>query len=402
MFNNFANWFHDGFEDAARNLQQQQQQYQQQQQSKAPPPVSNKFLQSLQYVNVTADDLLEESNKECCICLVTQNLGQRVYKLPCGHLYHPECLLDWIKRHCTCPVCRFELPTDDSNYEQDRKIRMARRKRRYRLDELKRMKVSQLKDISRELQISISDCIDKDEIISKYVNSGKIDITENAPVIEITLDQFNSKGVGELRQLLLSFGISSEGAIEKSELRNRLIDSSRVSIIPDVMEEKMEEDLKPGSKRSNEFEDNHLNNNRARISYSLEKLQHTSIHELKQIATLLNISLHGCCDKADIINNIVNSRKVEISNSKPNENNNNNNNNNNSKSNSSSNNNNNSSSQNNEIFTLSRELLLSMSIREIKDIMNNLNIATSDCTEKNDMIDKLRKPQYFNIIRIID
>ena len=43
-----------------------------------------------------------------------------------------------------------------------------------------------------------------------------------------------------------------------------------------------------------------------------------------------------------------------------------------------------------------------MSIREIKDIMNNLNIATSDCTEKNDMIDKLRKPQYFNIIRIID
>jgi len=65
MFNNFANWFHDGFEDAARNLQQQQQyQQQRQQQSTAPPPVSDKFLQSLQYVNVTADDLLEESNKE--------------------------------------------------------------------------------------------------------------------------------------------------------------------------------------------------------------------------------------------------------------------------------------------------------------------------------------------------
>ena len=172
MFSDFSNWFSDGIEEVARNIANHHgmnQQQQQQRQSEAPPPVSNKFLQSLQYVNVTADDLLEVSNKECCVCLDTQHVGQKAYKLPCGHLYHPACLLDWIKRHCTCPVCRYELPTDDLNYEKDRKIRMSTRKRRYRLDELKRMKVSQLKDISRELQIPISDCIDKDEIISKFI-----------------------------------------------------------------------------------------------------------------------------------------------------------------------------------------------------------------------------------------
>ncbi|XP_070498265.1 E3 ubiquitin-protein ligase trul-1-like isoform X2 [Chironomus tepperi] len=47
---------------------------------------------------------------ECCIC---QQLlirpGSRVSTIPCGHIYHTQCLLDWIenvRNRASCPTCR--------------------------------------------------------------------------------------------------------------------------------------------------------------------------------------------------------------------------------------------------------------------------------------------------------
>ncbi len=36
----------------------------------------------------------------------------------CRHSFHRECLLKWLERTSNCPLCRFELPTDDAQYEQ--------------------------------------------------------------------------------------------------------------------------------------------------------------------------------------------------------------------------------------------------------------------------------------------
>jgi hypothetical protein len=197
------------------------------------PPASVRILQNLPVVKVTSDDLLEETNKECLICLEEQKIGSMACKLACGHLYHRACLTDWLKRHCTCPVCRFELETDDYEYEKERKNRMLKHKMRFRLDELKSKKVSQLRDIASCLSVSMVGCIDKGEVIEKLLASGKIQLIECAPAIRKTRQEFESMGVGELRNYLLSFGLSSQGVLEKSELRLRLLNSGRIIIWDD-------------------------------------------------------------------------------------------------------------------------------------------------------------------------
>ena len=48
----------------------------------------------------------------CTVCCEGIVLGSKGMFMPCGHIYHPDCLNPWLKEHNTCPVCRYELPTE--------------------------------------------------------------------------------------------------------------------------------------------------------------------------------------------------------------------------------------------------------------------------------------------------
>lgn len=56
----------------------------------------------------------------CAICCSNISLGDSCQLLPCGHMYHPNCIKPWFQENNTCPTCRYELPTDDPQYEQSR------------------------------------------------------------------------------------------------------------------------------------------------------------------------------------------------------------------------------------------------------------------------------------------
>lgn len=52
----------------------------------APPPASENALRTLPIVKVTPEDLVDENNRECCICFEAHNLGDKVVRLPCAHI----------------------------------------------------------------------------------------------------------------------------------------------------------------------------------------------------------------------------------------------------------------------------------------------------------------------------
>ncbi|EQC41487.1 hypothetical protein SDRG_01454 [Saprolegnia diclina VS20] len=58
-------------------------------------------------VHGSADDV-------CPICLVDFAVGERLRQLSCGHLFHPQCIDEWLHKNFTCPMCKRDLaqPTD--------------------------------------------------------------------------------------------------------------------------------------------------------------------------------------------------------------------------------------------------------------------------------------------------
>ena len=61
----------------------------------------------------------------CTVCISEIPMGDKGMVLPCGHIFHPECINPWLDDHNTCPTCRHELPS-----EKDDRQRGQRQSRR--------------------------------------------------------------------------------------------------------------------------------------------------------------------------------------------------------------------------------------------------------------------------------
>ena len=51
----------------------------------------------------------EGENNNCIICLEEFDIGDSVTTLPCVHLFHTDCIKNWLKSQNHCPICKFEI-----------------------------------------------------------------------------------------------------------------------------------------------------------------------------------------------------------------------------------------------------------------------------------------------------
>ena len=66
-----------------------------------------KFKLTKKYCKADKDGKVELPS--CCICLSEIGKGKETIMLPCAHMFHSKCCLNWLKDNNTCPMCRFEI-----------------------------------------------------------------------------------------------------------------------------------------------------------------------------------------------------------------------------------------------------------------------------------------------------
>jgi hypothetical protein len=65
--------------------------------------------EELAKLQVVAFSDLQTDEKNCSICLDEFLAESQLYTIPCKHLFHKECLADWVAENYKCPVCRGEI-----------------------------------------------------------------------------------------------------------------------------------------------------------------------------------------------------------------------------------------------------------------------------------------------------
>lgn len=248
---------------------QQFEQPQQQQAENRHHPTAASTLRTLPRVKVTAHDLAANEGTECTICLEELVEGETALRIPCGHLFHEECVKDWLKKSNECPVCRFEMPSDDKEHERGRSERMAGRKIRLRMADLTVKSVQELNRLAHFIGVDVRGCIEKKEITDRIAASEKVEIIlaegeelpasssscaglprstwlqgggangsaasaepaspprAQAPAAEpaavVGEAELVGKSIGELKRIAQSIGASLDGCLEKGDIVQRIV-----------------------------------------------------------------------------------------------------------------------------------------------------------------------------------
>ncbi|KAL1332920.1 hypothetical protein HN51_061690 [Arachis hypogaea] len=86
------------------------------------PPAQKEAIEALPTVTI-------DENMQCSICLDDLEVGSEAKQMPCKHMFHSGCILPWLELHSSCPVCRYQLPADESKREPDASLRTSSNQR---------------------------------------------------------------------------------------------------------------------------------------------------------------------------------------------------------------------------------------------------------------------------------
>ncbi|XP_068197152.1 E3 ubiquitin-protein ligase RNF126-like [Antennarius striatus] len=77
-----------------------------------PPPAERERIRRLPTVSITEEHVV--AGLECPVCKEDFHVEESVRQLPCSHLFHNDCIVPWLERHDTCPVCRKSLSGENT------------------------------------------------------------------------------------------------------------------------------------------------------------------------------------------------------------------------------------------------------------------------------------------------
>eukprot|EP00416_Gambierdiscus_australes_P040780 CAMPEP_0171102908 /NCGR_PEP_ID=MMETSP0766_2-20121228/58625_1 /TAXON_ID=439317 /ORGANISM="Gambierdiscus australes, Strain CAWD 149" /LENGTH=356 /DNA_ID=CAMNT_0011563285 /DNA_START=65 /DNA_END=1135 /DNA_ORIENTATION=+ len=286
--------------------------------SSGPPPTSASAMRSLPRIKVTAYDIAANESTECSICLDELVAGQPALRIPCGHLYHEDCVKDWLRKSNECPVCRFELPTDDAEYERGRKQRMAGRKLRMRLTDLAVRSAQELTRLASYIGVDVRGCLEKSELVDKIAASERVQIipmdgmeappasadsSSGLPVFSQT--HLDSLSVGEVRALMERLGVTFTECNDKADMLRRLVSSGHILVSREP--EGGQASRQPATSSSGDvvMGSNEMQDAQATAPNSGGvSLAGKSVGELRQLAKRLGVSLDNCLEKGELVQRI--------------------------------------------------------------------------------------------------
>ena len=113
--NNYSSNFRSNFrgnflEEIIRILERNQEEAAR----KAHQPTSESALKKLKRFNLSEKYCKKDKKGKielpsCCICISDIEMKEETVLLPCGHMFHWNCCLNWLKGNNTCPMCRFVI-----------------------------------------------------------------------------------------------------------------------------------------------------------------------------------------------------------------------------------------------------------------------------------------------------
>ncbi|KAL7579728.1 hypothetical protein ACA910_021871 [Epithemia clementina (nom. ined.)] len=212
--------------------------------SRGPPPASDRAIRDLPLIRIRTEDLVDPVNRECCVCLDGHQLADTAVRLPCAHIFHKDCILDWLKTHCTCPVCRYELPTDDPSFERQRVQRMRNRKPRFARHELERLSIKELKRLLPPRDNYHA--VDRSDLVDHLINVEAIDLVASPDPVEYSMTALRQMTISQLKRCMNEEGgvfFDPKEVVEKDDMIRIFLGSGRLKLLPDDDSEiKNEED----------------------------------------------------------------------------------------------------------------------------------------------------------------
>ncbi|CAI9784964.1 unnamed protein product [Fraxinus pennsylvanica] len=84
-------------------------------------PAAKSVVENLPSVVLSKEVTGASNNVVVCVaCKDEVAIGKKVTRMPCSHLYHGDCIFLWLRIRNTCPICRYELHTDNVGDEKMR------------------------------------------------------------------------------------------------------------------------------------------------------------------------------------------------------------------------------------------------------------------------------------------